>query len=101
MDRRGHLLDRDGLREMRADPRHGFADPPHFRLRVPDLSDTRADRRSQQTNQDLVDDQRAEKIRILGMGHEIEQARHRVDDVVGGAPEIQAATVRHLGTPRG
>ena len=98
MDRRGHLLDRDGLREMRADPGHGFANPPHFRLRVPDLSDTRADRRAQQTNQDLVDDQRPEKIRILRMGHEIEQARHRVDDVVGRAPEIHAATVRHLGS---
>ena len=91
---------------MRADPGHGFANPLHVRLRVPDLSDARADRRSQQTNQDLVDDQRPEKIRILRLGHQVEQARHRVDDVIGRAPDIQATTVRRLGNatrvhPRG
>ena len=82
------------------------ANPLHFRLRVPDLRDTRADRRSQQTNQDLVDDQRPEKIRILRLSHQVEQARHRVDDVIGRAPDIEATTVRRLGNatrvyPRG
>ena len=106
MDRRGHFLDGDRLREMRADPGHGFTNALHFRLRVPDLSDTRTDRRSQQTNQDLVDDQRPEKIRILRLGHQVEQPRHRVDDAIGRAPDIQATTVRRLGNatrvhPRG
>ena len=60
----------------------------------------------QQTNQDLVDDQRPEKLRILRLGHQVEQARHRVDDVIGRAPDIQATTVRRLGNatrihPRG
>ena len=62
-----------------------------------DLRDTVANRRAQQTNQDLVDDERSEQIRILGPGHQVEQARHRVDDVVGRASDIQPAIVRRLG----
>ena len=62
-----------------------------------DLSDTVADGRAQQTNQDLVDDERSEEIRILGPGHQVEQARDRVDDVVGRAPDIQPTIVRRLG----
>ena len=85
---------------------HGFGHPLHSRLRVPDLSDTAADRRAQQTNQDLVDDQRSEKIRILRPGHQVEQARDRVDDVIGRASDIQPTIVRRLGNatrvdPRG
>ena len=62
-----------------------------------DLRDTAADRRAQQTNQDLVDDERSEQIRILRPGHQVEQARDRVDDVVGRASDIQPTIVRRLG----
>ena len=64
---------------------------------VSDLRDTAADRRAQQTNQDLVDDERSEEIRILGPGHQVEQARDGVDDVVGRAPDIEPTIVRRLG----
>ena len=41
---RGHLLDRDWLREMRADPGDRVGHPLHARPDVSDLSDTVADR---------------------------------------------------------
>jgi len=36
-NRGGHLIDGHGLREMRANPGHGFGDPIHSRLRLSDL----------------------------------------------------------------
>ena len=52
---------------MRAYPGHRCRNPLDARLRLPDLSHTVADRRAQQTNQNLVDDQGAEKVDILGV----------------------------------
>ncbi len=77
--------------------RDRFGHSLHSRLCVADLRDPVADGGPQQSNQDLVDDQRSEKLRILRLRHQVEQARHRVDDVIGRAPDIQAATVRRLG----
>ena len=74
-----------------------FGNPLHAGLRLSDLGDTAADRRAQQTNQDLVDDERSEEVRILGLGHQFEQARDGVDDVVGRASDIQPAIVGRLG----
>jgi hypothetical protein len=72
---------------MRADPGDRFGNPLDPRLRVSDLRHTVADGRAQQTNEDLVDDERSEKIRILRLSHQVEQARYRVDDVIGRASD--------------
>ena len=69
---RGHVLDRDGLRKMRAYPGDGFGNPLDAGLRVANLRDTSADGRAQQTNQDLVDDEWSEEIRIFRVGHQFE-----------------------------
>jgi hypothetical protein len=86
-----------GCAKMLAYPGHGFGNPLHSGLRLSDLGDTSANRRAQQTNQDLVDHERSEEVRILRPGHQIQQARHGVDDGVGRASDIQPAIVRHLG----
>ena len=95
--RSGHLLDGDGLGEMFAYPGHGLGDPVHSGLRLSDLGDTSTNRTAQQTNQDLVDHQRSEEVRVCRPGHQIQQSRHRVDDGVGRLPDVEPAIVRRLG----
>ena len=82
---------------MLAYPGYGFGNPLDSGLRLPDLGDTTANRGAQQTNQNLVDDERSEEVRILCLGHQIEQARHGVDDCVGRASDVQPAIVSSLG----
>ena len=53
--------------------------------------------RPQQTNQQFVDHERSEQVRILRLGHQVEQARHRLDDAVGRAPDVEPAIVRRRG----
>jgi hypothetical protein len=72
----GHLLDRDRLREVLADPGHGGANQPDLGFRAPDLRDPRADRCPQQPDQDFVDDERAEQRGLFGIRRQVEQARH-------------------------
>ena len=45
-----------------------------------DLRDARADRTAQQANEDLVDDERREQLRVGGLGHQLDEARRRIDD---------------------
>jgi hypothetical protein len=52
----------DGLREMGAYPGHGFGNPVDSGLGFSDLGDTSTNWCPQQTNQDLVDNQRSEEI---------------------------------------
>ena len=75
--------------------------PAARRTSVANLSDPAAEGRAQQTNQNLVDHERSEEIRILRPRHQVEQARDRVNDVVGRTADIESAIVRRLGTPRG
>src|SRR5687767_8331317 len=81
---------------MRADPGDRFGHPRHSRFGVSDLSDTVADGRAQQTNQDFVDDERSEQVCVLRLSYQVEQARDRVDDVIGRSSDIEATIVRRL-----
>ena len=93
----GHLLDGHGLGEMRTDPGDRLGHPLHSGLGVPNLRESIADRRAQQTNQYLVDDERTEQIGFLGLGHQIEQARHRLDDVIVRGSDVQPTVVGRFG----
>ena len=62
----GQVIERDGLREVLAHPRHGRGHATDARLLLADLRDTRAGRTEQQPDEDLVDDQRREELRLPG-----------------------------------
>jgi hypothetical protein len=89
VNRGGHLLDGNGLREMLADPGYGFGHTVYAGFGRSDLGDACANRRAKQPNQDFVDHERAEEVRILRPGHQCQQARHGFDDVVGGPSDIE------------
>ena len=86
---------------MRAYPGHGARNPLHAGLRLTNLRDAASNRRAKQANQDLVDDERSEEVRVLRLCHQLEQARHRIDDAVGRLPHVQPAIVRDPRHPLG
>src|SRR6476646_8348836 len=63
MDGSRHLLDRDRLRKMRADPADRLADSLDARLRLTDLRHARTDRCTQQTNHNLIDHEGSDHLR--------------------------------------
>ena len=91
-----HFIDRDRLRKMRADPAHGLADALHARLGLADLRHSWTDPRTQQTNDDLVDDERSEHFCFFRVGHQVEQPRHRIDETVGRVADVEPPHVRRL-----
>ena len=69
-----------GCAKCCAHPRHGLGDALDARLRQANLGDAAADRTSQETNENLVDDERGEQLRVGGFRHQLDEARRRVDD---------------------
>ena len=57
---------------MRAYPGDGFGNLLDSGLRIANLSDPAADGCAQQTNQDLVDDEWSEEMRIFRVGQQFE-----------------------------
>ena len=73
-----------------------LADSLDARLGLTDLRHPRTDRRTQQTDDDLVDDERPEHLRLFRVGHQVEQSGHRIDDAVGRVADVETAHVRRL-----
>jgi len=84
--KRGELLDVDALIVVRAQPRHRFRDALHARIGLPDRRDAAAHRTAQQADQELVDHERREELRIGLPRHELEQARRGVEQLDIGLP---------------
>jgi hypothetical protein len=52
----------------------------HARLRLSDLSDTTADVRTQQANQDFIDNEGGKEFGVVRASEQVEQASHGIDD---------------------
>src|SRR6476661_5576503 len=81
---------------MRANPAHGLTDALNARLGLSDLRHSRPNRRTQQTDDDLVDDERPQHLRLFRIRHQVEQSCHRIHETVRRVADVETSNVRRL-----
>ena len=89
------LFDFHGLGEIGAQPRDGFRHAVHAGFRPADLGHPDPDGTAEQPDQDLLDDEGGEQLRLPGLRHQFEQPCRGVDDPQVDRADVDATVLWH------
>jgi len=93
----GQFFDFYGLGEIGAQPGYGFRDAVHTGIFKDDLGDTDTSGTAEQTDQDLIDDERSEQFGIIGLRHQLNQPRRCAEDAGVGRSDAHCAALLNPG----